>query len=200
MAMSRVCLHCVGAAAAGRALNPLITFTIPASQVCLGNTGDHFAEVVSLPSASPLFSCSSTAPLCKLALTSAGGLCPLFLGSWQGCGEGGAQLRRRKWEQMLLPGAAFPSSSASRLLSLGQPGMDNRACRPGVRFLWEDGCLYLMPLLLCPVPAGVGSLNVMVLVCPSLLPPAYPPEDLSLNLHISHQESLHPTAVCPRAH
>lgn len=58
----------------------------------------------------------------------------------------------------------------------------------------------LMPLPLCPIPAGEGSLNVMVLVCPFLLVPAHPPEDLSLNLHISHQESLHLTAVCPRAH
>ena len=57
-----------------------------------------------------------------------------------------------------------------------------------------------MPLPLGPVPAGERSLSVMVLVCPSLLVPAHPPEDLSLNLHNSHQESLHLTAVCPQAH
>ena len=95
-----------------------MTITAPASQVCLGNTGGHFAEVISLPSASPPFSCSSTAPLCKPALTCAEGLCPLFLGSWQGCVEGGAQLRKKKLGtkccsyQLLFPALRHPGHLA----------------------------------------------------------------------------------------
>ena len=162
-----MCLHCVGAAA-GRALNTLVTITAPASQVCLGNAGGHFAEVVSLPSASPPFSCSSTAPLCKLALTSAGGsaLCSWGTGMWGGWGSAQEEETGNK---VLLPGAAFPRSTASRSLSLGHHYLGDRVCQPGVRFLWEEGHLCLMLLPLCPVSACEGSLSVTVPMCTCLL-------------------------------
>lgn len=52
------------------------------------------------------------------------GALPLLLGSWQGCGEGGAQLRRRKLGTKCCScGGCFPRSKASRSLSLGQPSM-----------------------------------------------------------------------------
>ena len=68
--------------------------------------------------------------LCRGALPSAPGE---LAGLWGG--RGSAQ-EEETGNKVLLAGAAFPRSKASRSLSLGQPSMgNNRACHFGVRFL-----------------------------------------------------------------
>lgn len=156
-----VCLHCI-AAAADRALNPFMTIIAPSLPRLFG---EHWWSLCR--GRQPPFCFSSFLMLlhCPSLLTSSA-LCPLFLGSLQDCGEGRAQLRKRKLEtKCCSQGSAFPSSETSRLLNLEQPDLGNRACQPGVSFLWEEGCLCLMPLPLCPVLAGVGSCSVTVLIC-----------------------------------
>lgn len=138
-------------------LNTPATITAPASQVCLGNSGGHLQRSSSPPLLPPLLSHAPHCPLsASSALTSAGGLCPLLLGSWQGCGGGRGSAQEEETGNKVLPGegAAFPRSK-TRSLSLGQPSKgNNRACH-----FWEEvslrrGILCLIPLPLCLVPAG----------------------------------------------
>ena len=72
--------------------------------------------------------------LCRGALPSVPGELAGLWGRW------GSAQEEETGNKVLLPGAAFPRSTASRLLSLEQPGMgNNRACHFGVRFLQEEG-------------------------------------------------------------
>ena len=176
----RVCLHCVGTAA-DRAPNPLMTIIAPSLPRLFG---EHWWSLCR--GRQPPFSLSSFLMLlhCPCLLTGSA-LCPLFLGSLQGCGEGRAQLRKRKLEtKCCSQESAFPSSAISRPLNLGQPDLGDGACQPGVRFVGGG-----VPVPNATAPVSSPSWCVFLQCdspCLSPLHPAYLPVDLRLNLHLSH--------------
>ena len=132
--------------------------------------------------------------LCRGALPSVPGELAGLWGGWASAQE------EETGNKVLLPGAAFPRSMASRSLSLGHPYLGDRVCQPGVRFLSEEGHLCLVLLPLCPVLACEGSLSVTAPMCTCLLcsctssqePETEPP-------HFVH-ETCHLRIPHPRAH